>query len=370
MPKNPMTLPVKKYTKPIIILVILFFIACPVQGKHLKLQFATHFNIEYIGMGCKIVTDGMGHRFFLVPRDQKINLNGYNNIPIIRTPIKKVATRWSTIPGFLTALDVLESLIGVTTRNEEWCALAVKKMIDQGIVVNLGNPGAIDYEKLSVLDPDAFFTSPWVQTAKMMELKIPVISITEYQEQHPLGRMEWIKFFAAFYNKEKEADLFFEKAVKHIHKLSKKLKKSKKQPKILWGFIRTSGMVYAPGKNSYVSKMISLLQGISPLNESCLIQNMPVSLELFYQQGKNTEIYIYPASLYQEGIKTINQLVATTPIIKNFKSIKKGNVWCLQPWYWESVHRTDQIMEDLAAIFHPKLFPHHSFRYFMKLPQK
>ncbi len=367
---NSMTLSLQKYLKILVFLLVFFFITIPAFGKHLALQYATHFNIEYLEMGCKMVTDGMDRRFLLVPWDKKISMDDRNTVRVIRIPIKKVATRWSTIPGFLNALNVLDSLLGVTTRKEEWCAKAVKKMMDQGIVENLGNPGAIDYEKFSVIAPDVFFSSPWVQTAKMMELKIPVVSITEYREEHPLGRMEWIKFFAAFYNREKEADSFFKKAVQNIRQLSKKLEKLEKQPKVVWGFIRESGMVFAPGKKSYVNKMISLTRGVSPLNNSYLTLNMPVTLELFYHYGRDAEIYIYPASLVQEGIKTIDQLIAITPILNDFESVKKGNVWCLQPWYWESVTSTDQIMEDIAAILHPLVFPHHSFKYFIKLKKK
>ena len=51
--------------------------------------------------------------------------------------------------------------------------------------------------------------SDYGQFKKIEELHVPVVINAEYLEKHPLGRAEWIKFMALFFNKEKKADSVF-----------------------------------------------------------------------------------------------------------------------------------------------------------------
>ena len=340
------------------------------QGKTLGLQYATHFHIEYLDNGCKIVTDGMGRRFCLAPRGKHPASRDTDQMPVIQVPLHRVATRWSTIPGFLSVLNVLDTVKGVTRRKEEWCARKIKRQMDQGAVADLGNPGSMDYEKLYALALDLFFTSPWVQTPRMMTLGIPVVAVTEYLEPHPLGRMEWIKFFAAFYNREKVAAQYFNRAVAQVRQIVKKVNTVQQRPRVLWGLVRESGTVFAPGKSTYVNKMIAMAGGISVFDRFQVGREMPVSRELFYHQGRDADIYLYPGTLLNRGIRSVGQLAAFVPMLRDFKAVQTDRVWCFQPWYWESVHETDRIIADLAAIFHPDLFSGHAHHCFVKVPRK
>ncbi len=350
--------------------VVIFFLCLSVSegGSPLKLLYATHFHVDYLQNGCKKVTDGAGRELLLVPQRKKPDPAYRKDVTIVRIPVSKVITRWSTIPAFLKALGVMNTLVGVTTRKEEWCAEDIKMMMDQGIIKNIGTRNAVDYEELYVIKPDIFFASTWEKTSKLMELGIPVAKTSEYLEGNPLGRLEWIKFFAAFYDKEKEAKEYFDKAVNEVRRLSEKIANVKKRPRILWGAIRIGGTIYAPTGKCYVSKMIAISGGDSILKGLRRMENAPITLEYFCAHGSKADIYICPEPLLQDGITTIKKLVFIHPIISAFKSVKTGNVFCFQPWYWESIDKTDEIMEDLAAIFHPGLFPEHKLRYFVKLP--
>ena len=338
-------------------------------GIPLRLKYATHFHIEYLKNGCKIVTDGAGRKLLLVPRGQE--MSGLPPAsPVIRIPVKRVVTRWSTIPSLLQALGKIRTIVGVTARREESCNEQIHERLAQGTVETLGAHGTIDYEKLCAVNPDVFFVSRWEKTNKLNELAIPYAVITEYLEDHPLGRMEWIKFFAAFYNKEKEANGFFAKAVRNVQQLSQKIEKVKKRPRVLWGFIRREGTIYAPRGKCYVNRMIAIAGGDSVLKGLRRMGGAPISLEQFYEHGRDAAIYICPEPLPRYGITSIKKLIAIHPILTGFKSVREGNVWCFQPWYWESIDKTDDVIEDLAAIFHPKLFPGHRPGYFLKLPER
>ena len=359
----------KRFSQCVLIALFIFFVTSTADGgQSLHLLYATHFNVEYLQDGRKRVTDGAGRKLLLVPRGQE--MSGLPPAsPVIRIPVKRVVTRWSTIPSLLQALGTMRTIVGVMTRREESCNEQIKEWLAQGTVASLGAHGTVDYEKLYAMNPDVFFVSRWEKTNKLNELAIPYAVITEYLEDHPLGRLEWIKFFAAFYNKEKEANDFFAKAVRNVQQLSQKIEKVKKRPGILWGFIRRGGTIYAPRGKCYVSRMIAIAGGDSVLKGLRRMGGAPISLEQFYEHGRDAAIYICPEPLPQYGITSIRKLVALNPILADFRAVKRGNVWCFQPWYWESIDKTDGIIADLAAIFHPALFPGHKPRYFFKLPK-
>jgi len=86
----------------------------------------------------------------------------------------------------------------------------VKKNIESGKITFVGKGSAPDYEKISSLKPEIVFvySGPAGQQAmmeKLDELKISYAVDNEYLEENPFGRVEWMKFLAAFYDKEEEA---------------------------------------------------------------------------------------------------------------------------------------------------------------------
>lgn len=348
------------------ILIFLFVSIGMAYGTPLHLQYATHFQIESIAGGCKLVTDGAGRRLLLVPRGKRPP-KGYRCSEVIEIPVKRVVTKWTTIPPLLKAIGVVGSIVGVTTRQKNWYIKEIRQGMKQGRIKYLGQARATDYERLRSLDPDIFFAGEWDRVELLKELKIPFAMVTEYLEKDPLGRLEWIKFFAAFYNREMVAERFFNNAVKNVNALSLKISKIETRPKVLWGFISAKGTVYVPRGDSYVARMISMAGGDYVFKHIRGVGSVPISLEEFYSRGRDADIYISTGILPQYGITSIKKLLVAHPILKGFKAVNAENIWCLQPWYWESIDKTDEIIEDLAAIFHPKLFPGHRPRYFLRL---
>jgi iron complex transport system substrate-binding protein len=45
--------------------------------------------------------------------------------------------------------------------------------------------------------------------------------VAEYLEESPLGKAEWIKFFGTLFQKENEAQLYFEQVENEYHRLKK-----------------------------------------------------------------------------------------------------------------------------------------------------
>jgi len=368
--------PKKKYIS-LFICHLFFFVSFSNEGKCIReikrkfsVQYATHFKVKYLQNGCKLVIDGAGRKLLLIHSTDKVTIKNVLIDEIIKIPVRRVITRWSTIPSFLRSLEVGDTIVGVVTRKEEPCSEYLKSRLTSRNIEIVGGPGSLDYEKLVVLSPDIFFVSKWQSkkiSKKLNQLNIPYAVISEYLEDNPLGRAEWIKFFASFYDKEEVAGNFFSGVVKRVKEISSRFKNKKLKPKVLWCIVRQDKTIYAPLGDSYVARMISMAGGEYVVKELKKINNAPISWERFYLWGKEADIFISAVPLPQYGISSIKKLVALHPMLRDFKSIKKQNVWYLHSLYWESADKIDGIIEDLAAVFYPVLFPNHKFKYFFKL---
>lgn len=339
----------------------------------ITLKYAQGFKIENVAGGCQKVTDGEGRALLLVPKDKQPSTE-YKNLPIIYTPVKRVVIVSTTQAAFLRPLDELGSIIGVNAKQNLWYIDEIKAGMESGKVqmVGSGGMGPLDYDKLIALKPDVIFmstaTTGDTQTLKKLdELKIPVAVDNSWLEQDPLGRLEWIKFIAAFYDKGEQADDFFADVMKKSTDISAKAAGDKVKPKVLWGMIY-QGKAYVAGADSYAAKMIAMAGGDYLFNNIKGTGSVPVTLEEYYAKGKEADVYI-DSSMANLEHNSIANITAQGKVLADLPTIKGGKVWSFQPWYWQSLDKTDEMMGDLAAIFHPNLFNGYQLKQFKKLPQ-
>jgi ABC-type Fe3+-hydroxamate transport system, periplasmic component len=366
---------VSKLKKTPLILGVMFvclfsFIQCQIKAspKILKLKYAQHFKIEYIENGCKKVTDANGNQLLLVARGHQLPKD-YRNIPVIHTPIRRALFASMTQVCLLRPFHnrkIWASVVGVTSPLRDWYIPEIREGLQNGSVQFIGDGYEPDYERIQALRPEIVFTygGPDGQMnlmQKLSELKILYAVDNEYLETDPLGQMEWIKFIAAFYDQEQTAAEYLAQAETRIADISKKLQ-GKRRPKIAWGMIY-NGKAYVPAADSYVAKMIRLAGG-DYIFKQLVRANSALSIEAFYIQSKNADILIN--SSYASAVPSIKAMLDSAPILQDLKAVRNKQVWCLQPWYNQMVDQNDQILLDLAAMFHPEIIKNRPIQNFFK----
>ncbi|MHB8124716.1 MAG: ABC transporter substrate-binding protein [Desulfitobacteriaceae bacterium] len=337
------------------------------------LKYAKGFQIENVAGGCQKVTDGQGRVLLLVPQDKQPPVE-FQNLPVIHTPVKHVVIASTTQAALIRPLGELGSIIGVNCDMEDWYINEVKTGMEKGNIqmIGSGGMGAFDYDKIVALKPDVVFMSggnPADAQAfkKLEELKIPVAVENCWLEQDPLGRLEWIKFMAAFYGKEQQAASFFTDVVKKTDEISVKAAGEKVKPKILWGMIY-QGKAYVPGADSYVANMIAMAGGDYLFKNNKGTGSTPITLEEYYAKGKEADVYI-DSSMANLGHNSIAGIITQGEVLADLSTLKEGKAWGFKPWYWQSLDKTDEMIADLAAIFHPNLFVGTQLKQFVKLSQ-
>jgi iron complex transport system substrate-binding protein len=357
-----------------ILLAMLFISSCPAETSHkvLRLKYTRHFKIEYVGNGCKKVTDAAGREFLLVPR-RSVRPQVFGNIPVIYTPIQKALYTSMTQVCLLRPFHnptIWASVMGVTSPSTEWYIPEIRRGLQNGSIQYIGDGYEPDFETIQALQPDIVFTyggpnGQFKLMKKLSELKIPYAVDNEYLETDPLGQLEWIRFIAAFYDQGQAAEEYFRQSEKRILDTARKLQ-GRKRPKIAWGMIY-NGKVYVAAGDSYVAKMIDLAGG-DYLFKQLTRGNTALNIETFYAQSKNADILVNSA--YAPAVPSIKAMLSQAPILEDLNAVRRGQVWSMQPWYNQRVDQNDQILLDLGSMFHPEVIKDRRIENFLKLPPR
>lgn len=195
--------------------------------------------------------------------------------------------------------------------------------------------------------------------AKMKALGIKVVSSRDYFEQEPLARAEWIKFFAAFIGKEKQADSIFN-WVKIKYQQQKNLVAETGDRPTVFCNTPYSGVWYMPCGDNYIAKLITDAGGRFLWNEEKPINglNLTLNFEQVYKRAADADFWINTGTLSDR-----KQLENADAKFKLFKAFKTYNVYnCtnrVSPAggmdIWETgAFRPDLVLSDLSLIFHYK----------------
>ncbi|MBV1822041.1 ABC transporter substrate-binding protein, partial [Coprococcus sp. MSK.21.13] len=166
---------------------------------------------------------------------------GYDDVEVIKTPVDNVLLCSTVHTSLIRPLDVFDTVKCVTTYDVDKGHIdEINDRMKKGSITYVGKSSALDYELIKSQKPEVAFVIekdvPKV-APKLKELGIPYVVEASSLENHPLGRMEWTKFMAAFYNKEDIADKHMQKAEDTVKKVREKVK-GKENPLV------TAGMPY------------------------------------------------------------------------------------------------------------------------------
>ena len=119
-------------------------------------------------------------------------------------------------------------------------------------------------------------------------------------------------------------------------------------------YISSNGYVNVRKSGDYVAEMIDLAggtyvpQGLTE-NENAL-STMNMQMEEFYAAAKESDYLIYNSTIDGE-IHSISELLAKAPVLKDFKAVQAGNVWCTTKNLYQESMSVGAMLEDIHAIF-------------------
>jgi len=351
----------------------------PASDAQVTIDYARNFTLEY-KEGYKLLTVLMPWagatepiRYALVPKGQA-DPSGIDDALIVHTPVESFVSLSTTYLPFLEQIDELSSLVAVDSGAYIYNA-EVQNWLKAGAIAEVGSGAVINMESLIDLNPDLIMTSAsgfaeYDSHPQLLEAGLKVVINSDYLEQDPLGRAEWGKFIAAFFEKEAEADRLFDEMVARYQQ-AKAL--TSNLPTRVTVFTNTAyeGTWYMPGGESYIAILLADAGADYLFKDIEGSGAQPLDFEVVLERAKDADYWINVGALSE-----LSALAAMDARYADFRAFQEGKVYTYSKRmnasgavdYFESgAAAPDVILMDLIKAFYPDLLPEHEFFYYQAL---
>ena len=318
---------------------------------HLQLAYAKNFSIDYYEGGYKLLTIKDGTQILTVPEGKKAPDNLDESIIVMQQPVNNIYLVSSAVMDMFRELNALDTIGFSAQKAENWYVEGAKAAMENGDILYAGKYSSPDYELLVskkcslAIENSMILHSPEVK--EMLEdFDIPVIIEYSSYETHPLGRVEWIKFFGALTGMEEEAEKAFEKQTEIVKHVTATKKTDKTEA---FFYITSNGLVQVRQSNDYIPKMIELAGGryiFENLGDDSKRSTMNMQVEEFYNKAKDADYLIYNSTI-DGGVKSVDELIEKCSVLSDFKAVKSGDVWCTEKDVYQQSMSIGFLIEDI-----------------------
>ena len=319
------------------------------------LEYAKEFTVDECTGGTRLITI-QNARYLIVPENGTVPNGLSEDITVLQKPLKNVYLVSTSAMDPILKLDALSAVTLSGTSAENWYLPEAKEAMENGEISYAGKYSAPDYELIVsancglAIENTMIYHTPEVKE-QLEKFGIPVLVERSSYESDPLARMEWVKLYGILFDKEAEAETFFNEQIQRIRPL---LEQDTTGKTAAFFSVTSNNLVTVRKSNDYVSKMIDMAGGkyvFSDLfDNGNNLATINLSLEEFYAGAKDADVLIYNSTI--EGkIETTEQLLSKCPMLADFKAVQNGNVWCTtQSLFQESMELPDLIL-DMNRVF-------------------
>ena len=242
-----------------------------------------------------------------------------------------------------------------------------RKRLAEGKVSELAGSGSFFTEKAITVHPSVIFYTPYsVNDLHTMEITgIPLVPFNDYRETTPLGRAEWIKFTAAFFNRSSLADSIFSDIVAKYEQYKSLTKDLKERPTVFTDKY-FNGQWFVAGGKSYTAAFFADAGADYIWKDDIHTASFPLEYEVVYQKAHDAG---YWRIILSYGEKPSYRVLAQeNELYRHFRAFRERHVIYCNPQetaYFENSPLEPQIvLADLIRIFHPELLPEYKPKYF------
>ena len=327
-----------------------------VYERSMELQYAENFSVDYYEGGYRMLTTTMdGQRFLIVPEGKEIPENLEKDIVVLQQPMKNIYLVASAVMDMFSALDGLDAVTFSGQKEENWYIEEAKEAMANGDMFYAGKYSKPDYELLVsegctlAIENRMISDSPEV-IEELEYFGIPVMIEYSSYESHPLGRVEWIKFFGALLGKEEVAEQIFENQTAILDRVSAD---ERTDETVAFFFVTSNGLVQVRQSSDYVPKMIELAGGkyiFENLGDpETKRSTMNMQVEEFYNGARDADFLIYNSSI-DGGVSSIEELLDKCEVLADFKAVQEGNVWCTTNDMYQQSLSIGYLIEDIHTM--------------------
>ncbi len=297
------------------------------------------------------------------------SLEGFTTIQI---PIQSIIVTSTTHIPSLEMLNVENSLIGFPNLNYI-SSEKVRNRIDANKVKEIGRNQVLNNEIILDLKPDLIVgygidnNNPAYDNLEKSGLK--VIYNGDWNEQTPLGKAEWIKFFGALYGLDKKAETIFNQIEKDYKITLELAKQALSKPTIMCGEMYEN-VWYLPQGNSWSSLFLKDAITNYLWANTTGTGSLSLPFETVLEKAKNAEFW------FQGSFSSLQEMQNSNIHYNQFDAFKNKKVYSFSSkkgktggaiFYELAGNRPDLVLKDILKIVHPEILPEYELFFYKKL---
>lgn len=338
--------------------------AAPLTYDHsMELSYAENFAVDYYEGGYKLLTTRLnGDRILIVPKHQQAPEDAEalvspsaegepGKLIVLQEPVKNLYLVASSVMDMFAQLDSMDAISMCGLKEEDWYIPAAKQAMKDGTLLYAGKYSQPDYELLlsqncsMAIENSMIYHTPEVME-KLGEFGIPTLVEYSSYEEHPLGRVEWVRFFGALLDQEEKADQLFEKQKEALKRIEAEKSTGKT---VAFFYITSNGLVQVRQSTDYIPKMIELAGGkyvFENLGDpDSRRSTVNLQLEDFYDGAQDADFLVYNTTIDRQ-VQTLEDLLKKCSLLKDFKAVKNHQVWCTTEDMYQQSMSAGNLIED------------------------
>lgn len=315
------------------------------QTGSMDLSYADQFSVTYYGEeNYALVIIGEDEKFLVVPEGEPVPEDLPEDITPLLQPLTNMYLAATSAMDFFCHLDAVDQITLSGTDRSGWYLEEPKKALEEGTMEYAGKYSAPDYERIVdkscslAIESTMIYHCPQVKE-QLENLGVPVLVERSSYEADPLGRMEWIKLYGVLTGKEQLAEELFEKEIKELENVSVQADEGQEHSDqtnqgktVAFFYITSKGSANVRKPGDYVAKMITMAGGTyvpqsAEEEEENALSTINMEMEAFYAKAKDADYIIYNSTIDGE-LTTMDEFLAKSPLLADFKAVKEGHVWC------------------------------------------
>lgn len=334
-----------------------------VYDHSMELSYAENFAVDYYEGGYKLLTTRLnGDRILIVPKHQQAPEDAEalvspsaegepGKLIVLQEPVKNLYLVASSVMDMFAQLDSMDAISMCGLKEEDWYIPAAKQAMKDGTLLYAGKYSQPDYELLlsqncsMAIENSMIYHTPEVME-KLDEFGIPTLVEYSSYEEHPLGRVEWVRFFGALLDQEEKADQLFEKQKEALKRVETEESTGKT---VAFFYITSNGLVQVRQSTDYIPKMIELAGGkyvFENLGDpDSRRSTVNLQLEDFYDGAQDADFLVYNTTIDRQ-VQTLEDLLKKCSLLKDFKAVKNHQVWCTTEDMYQQSMSAGNLIED------------------------
>lgn len=317
----------------------------------MDLKFACRFAVDYYEGGYALILTGDGRRYLVVPEDKETPEDLDREITVLKRPLNNIYLVATAAMDMFCQLDGLDSIGYSGQKADGWSMEEVRQEMEKGNILYAGKYDSPDYERIvsggcSLAVENNMITHCPEVAEKLESFGIPVFIDSSSYESHPLGRVEWIKVYGVLLGREEAASAAFDRQAEALWRVAD-LEASGKT--VAFFYITANGMVSVRTASDYVPALIRLAGGryVPDGDEKeSRRSTMVMQMEEFYLAAKDADYLIYNSTIDGE-LESVEELVMKENLLRDFKAVQEGNVWCTDRDLYQQSMSAGQMTEDI-----------------------